>query len=87
MSKTLLRQSVSDFNDQLPESVREAFEKFVLRALVESRLQIGTSIQEVLKGVNRIAERRGVIANPELLKKHERIRCRKVTLPKQVPDS
>ena len=52
------------------------------------RLQSGILIQEMPQGVNRMAERRGVIANPALLKKHKRIRRRKITHqePKQKPD-
>ncbi len=89
MPEILLRQSVSDFIKQLPESVREAVDEYELRTLVENRLQSGISIQEMLQGVNRVAKRRGVIANPALLKKHKRIRRHKITRqePKQKPDS
>ena len=89
MPEILLRQSVSDFIKQLPESVREAVDEYELRTLVENRLQSGISIQEMLQGVNRVAKRRGVIANPALLKKHKRIRRRKITRQesKQKPDS
>ena len=89
MPEILLRQSVSDFMKQLPESVRGAVDEYESRTLVENRLQSGMSIQEMLQGVNRMAERRGVIANPALLKKHKRIRRRKITRhePKQKPDS
>jgi len=89
MPEILLRQRVFDFIEQLPESVREAVEEYELRALVENRLQAGISIQEVHQGVNRMAERRGVIADPDQLKKQRRIRRRKITRsePKQIPDS
>jgi len=89
MPEILLKQKVFDFIEQLPESVRDAVEEYELRALVENRFQAGISTQEVHQGVNRMAERRGVIADPDQLKKQRRIRRRKITRsePKQIPDS
>jgi len=88
MPEILLKQKVFDFIEQLPESVRDAVEEYELMALVENRFQAGISTQEVHQVVNRMAERRGFIADPDQLKKQRRIRRRKITRaePKQIPD-
>jgi transcriptional regulator with XRE-family HTH domain len=76
----LLSQRVAEFIDGLPESLKAAFTKEDLLDIVENQMVKGVSSEKLRRVLDQIGEVRGVVADPEIMKRRKRIRRRKITL-------
>lgn len=75
-----LERRANEIIDELPESLKEAFTDEELMEIVENQISKGVPSKELRRVLDQIGEVRGVVANPEIMKRQKRIRRRQIPL-------
>lgn len=79
----LLSQRVAEFIEGLPASLRAAFTEEDLMDTIENQMAKGVSSEKLRRSLDQIGEVRGVVADPEIMKRRRRIRRRQIPLHRQ----